>query len=482
MLVALVALVSVASADPAQDQIQKLPGLYESINFNQYSGYRVVNESHGRRLFYWFVESQNDPANDPVVLWLNGGPGCSSLGGFFTELGPFIPNEDLTLSINPYSWNTVANIIFLESPSGVGFSYSDTPADYNTGDFQTANDSYTFLLQFFQDFPELAGNDFYVAGESYGGHYVPELALRIYNGNTVPGVFQINLKGFLVGNGWTVPAIDNWGAAYYWYTHAIVSESTYNGLYTTCNFSDIGPLVNKEKSFLAQPQTINDTACNDYQNIAFNEMGFINIYDIYQDMCLPGDNNTVSNQAEMLMSLLAETDDSPLSHYFRAREKRKHQIIEAQQGDDPCVDNWLQMYLNQPDVQEAIHVNASGITNWTDCSSIVNYSRKDLLTPILDVYDQLLGNIRIMVYSGDVDAIVPVTGTRAWLDQLNLTTVAPWAPWLAPDGQVGGYVTEYDGLTFTTIRNAGHMVPGTQPLRAVTMFRNFLQGTPFTMA
>jgi carboxypeptidase C (cathepsin A) len=105
---------------PSDAKITNLPGANFTIPFSQYADFITVNASHGRRLFYWFVESQNDPANDPVILWLNGGPGCSSLAGLFTELGPFYPVDGETLAQNPYSWNTVANVIFLESPRSDG--------------------------------------------------------------------------------------------------------------------------------------------------------------------------------------------------------------------------------------------------------------------------------------------------------------------------------------------------------------------------
>lgn len=90
----------------------------QSINFTQYAGYINIGDEYGQFMFYWFVESQRDPKNDPVLLFLNGGPGASSMLGFFTELGPFRPDSemavDITISINPFSWNRIANIIFLE--------------------------------------------------------------------------------------------------------------------------------------------------------------------------------------------------------------------------------------------------------------------------------------------------------------------------------------------------------------------------------
>ena len=127
--------------------ISNLPGLEAAINFKQYSGYITVDEAKKTRLFYWYVESQSNPASDPLVLWLNGGPGCSSLGGFFEELGPYYVKNNSKLGINEYSWNKIANMVFLEAPAGVGFSKTDIPIAYN--DDKTANDSLQFLIKFF---------------------------------------------------------------------------------------------------------------------------------------------------------------------------------------------------------------------------------------------------------------------------------------------------------------------------------------------
>jgi serine carboxypeptidase-like clade 2 len=121
-------------------------------------GHITFNVTHGRNMFFWLTESQNSPKTDPLILWLNGGPGCSSLGGLLSELGPFYPDTTgTTLKLNEFSWNTIANVIFLESPSGVGFSTSNNPLDYITGDYQTAQDSVDFLLQFIQIFPQYVG-------------------------------------------------------------------------------------------------------------------------------------------------------------------------------------------------------------------------------------------------------------------------------------------------------------------------------------
>jgi hypothetical protein len=92
-----------------------------------------------------FVESENNPKTDPIAFWTNGGPGCSGLLGFLTEQGPFKPAADLSLEENEYRWNRIANMVFIEAPAGVGFSYSDDKVDYTTGDAQVAQDNYNLI-------------------------------------------------------------------------------------------------------------------------------------------------------------------------------------------------------------------------------------------------------------------------------------------------------------------------------------------------
>ncbi|MBA0639819.1 hypothetical protein Goklo_022826, partial [Gossypium klotzschianum] len=113
------------------------------------------------------------------------------------ELGPFrINNDGKTLFRNGCAWNNVANVIFLESPAGVGFSYSNTSSDYHhIGDKSTAKDAYTFLVNWLERFPQYKTRDFYITGESYAGHYVPQLAYTILLNNKNANQTLINLKG-----------------------------------------------------------------------------------------------------------------------------------------------------------------------------------------------------------------------------------------------------------------------------------------------
>jgi serine carboxypeptidase-like clade 2 len=191
------------------DRVAGLPGQPAGVGFAQYAGYVTVDAAAGRALFYYLAEADGGAAASskaPLLLWLNGGPGCSSLGyGAMEELGPFrVKSDGVSLYRNPYSWNNVANVMFLESPIGVGFSYSNTTADYSRmGDNSTAEDAYKFLVNWMERFPEYKGRDFYLAGESYAGHYVPQLAHAILRHSSAaaggkPSSSPINLKGIMV--------------------------------------------------------------------------------------------------------------------------------------------------------------------------------------------------------------------------------------------------------------------------------------------
>ncbi|KAL0365430.1 UNVERIFIED_CONTAM: Polyadenylate-binding protein RBP47 [Sesamum angustifolium] len=217
------------------DKISTLPG-QPSVNFDQYAGYVTVDPVAGRALFYYFTESESS-STKPLVLWLNGGPGCSSLaGGAMMELGAFRVNPDgKTLWHNEYAWNNLANVLFLESPAGVGFSYSNTSVEY--GDKQTAADAYTFLLNWFEQFPEYKTRDFYITGESYAGHYVPQLASLILKNNKITNHTVINLKGIAIGNA-EIDFEDELSGMYdYYWTHALISDEHHKAILSNCNFS-----------------------------------------------------------------------------------------------------------------------------------------------------------------------------------------------------------------------------------------------------
>lgn len=162
-VIGLAAVAASAIAQSNPDQVTSLPGWTDPFRSNQYSGYLSVNG--GKQIHYHFVESESNPATDNVVLWLNGGPGCSSLIGFWSENGPFTMNGDGTISENPGRWCQKANVLYLEGPIGVGFSYwPGQPLPYYVNDTETAADNAAALVAFMQKFPAFASNPLWLSG------------------------------------------------------------------------------------------------------------------------------------------------------------------------------------------------------------------------------------------------------------------------------------------------------------------------------
>ncbi|MED6218807.1 Serine carboxypeptidase 24 [Stylosanthes scabra] len=424
-----------------QDRIRELPG-QPRVGFSQFSGYVTVNKQHGRALFYWLTESPSSSFNNkPLLLWLNGGPGCSSVAyGASEEIGPFRINKTgSSLYLNRYAWNTEANILFLESPAGVGFSYTNTSSDLLTsGDKRTAQDALIFLIRWMSRFPQYKYRDFYIAGESYAGHYVPQLAKKIYDYNKEhPNI--INLRGFIVGNAVTDNYYDSIGTVAYWWSHSMISDHSYKSIMKYCDF------------------TAQNTSqeCDDAVNNAVNnEFGNIDQYSIYTPTCPASQNSTLRR--------------------IRLKSSMFHMIS----GYDPCTENYAEKYYNLPQVQKAMHANVTNIPyKWTACSDVLLKNWKDSEFSILPIYKELIAaGLRIWVFSGDTDSVVPVTATRFSLNHLNLSITTPWYPWYSSGGQVGGWTEVYDGLTFATVRGAGHEVPLFQPERAHILFKSFLAG------
>ncbi|XP_072975427.1 serine carboxypeptidase-like 27 [Typha angustifolia] len=424
--------------DQENDRITYLPGQPANVGFSQYSGYVTVHPGHGRALFYWLIEAVPAAGESaPLVLWLNGGPGCSSIGyGASEELGPFrIGSDGQTLHLNGNSWNKAANLLFLESPAGVGFSYSNTSLDlYTSGDMKTAMDAYAFLVNWFERFPQYKHREFYVAGESYSGHYVPQLSQIIYQRNKGIQNPIINLKGFMVGNAVTDDYHDYVGTFEYWWTHGLISDATYHKLRVTCNLqSSQHPSVECVKNLDA----------------ASTEEGNIDPYSIYTRPC--------NSTASLKLSL-------------RGRYPWMSRAY------DPCTERYAKAYYNRPEVQKALHANITGIHyQWDTCSDIVGTYWADSPRSMLPIYRELIAaGLRIWVYSGDTDAVVPVTATRYSIDALKLPTIINWYPWY-DKGKVGGWSQVYKGLTFVTIAGAGHEVPLHRPRQALILFRHFLQ-------
>ncbi|KAG8368502.1 hypothetical protein BUALT_Bualt15G0052300 [Buddleja alternifolia] len=176
----------------SQSIITTLPGYNDTLHFKLETGYIGVGENDEVQLFYYFIESESDPQKDPLVLWLTGGPGCSGFSGLVYEICLLafdyatFDGSLPSLTINPYSWTKIANIIFIDSPVGTGFSYAATSQGYTSNDTESAKHNYAFLRKWLLNHPTFLKNRLYVVGDSYGGKITPMVALEIAKGLITP--------------------------------------------------------------------------------------------------------------------------------------------------------------------------------------------------------------------------------------------------------------------------------------------------------
>ncbi|TVU09850.1 hypothetical protein EJB05_43347, partial [Eragrostis curvula] len=402
------------SGSKEADRIERLPGQPPRVNFAQYSGYNV------------FVQRTSSTCLHGTELITYGGV------------------------------RAVANVIFLESPVGVGFSFTRNVT--SVGDRTTAEDAYVFLVKWLERFTEYKGRDFYIAGESYGGHYVPELATVITFMNHFPGQqTQINLRGIFVGNPYLDYFLNNKGNFEFMWSHGVISDEGWERILAHCNFNGS-----------------DDLSCWEPQ--LWFEKGNIYPYNIY----------------------------APLPGY------------------DPCIDNHVSTYLNNQEVQKALHARIN--TNWSLCKLASCHPKerpmgswgprfKPLAShPIL--YQECsqwgvepriarshsnLSCIYLFVsfshgmplawsHDGLPVSMVPIIkslvdrGLRVWIYRYKTVQILAslcgrflmWncTPWM----QVGGYVQQYQGgFTLASVRGAGHMVPSFQPKRSLVLLYSFLK-------
>ena len=435
------------------DQVTKLSGLDYNVNFNQFSGYLKLGTT-SKQIHYWFVESETNPKDAPLVFWTNGGPGCSGLIGFLTEQGPFRPDENGRLQMNDWRWNKIANMVFLEQPVGVGFSYSDNADDYKIGDDQAAKDNLQTIIEFLEKFPEYAYAPLFITSESYGGHYMPTLANEIIQYNEQTDSPTLNFKGFAVGNPYT-DYYSGVGAEMetYWGKQLLPKPSWDKYVSAGC--------LDSTNMFTVSECT---TSILDFMN----KIGNLNPYALDYPVC-------VSAQQVWL------------SDHIRSQFNESfHKSIPLKGDYQPCEDNYAANYLNQEDVKEDLHVKSNII--WEECSRTVKYDFMDKLLPMEHYYNKILGSksspdLRVLVYSGDDDSVCGTIGTQKWIWDLGYSVKSMWKTW-SVDQQVAGYVTKFNTphssksrLTFATVHFAGHEVPTYKPKEAFLLFEAYINDT-----
>lgn len=397
----------------------------------QYAGYLDDDEAD-KHLFYWFFESRNDPKNDPVVLWLNGGPGCSSMMGLFMELGPASVDKDGKIVHNPHSWNNNASVIFLDQPVNVGYSYGSAGVDNTVA---AGKDVYALLSLFFNQYPEYASQDFYIAGESYGGHYVPAFSAEILSHKNR----NINLKGALVGNGLTDPL-----AQYPHYRPMACGDGGY-------------------------PAVLDEQQCQSMDNALPRCLSLI-------ESCYE------SESAWSCVPAALYCNSQIIGGYQKSGQNPYDVRDKCEDSANLCYSNtkYIADYLNRADVKGALGVE---IDEYQSCNTDINIKflfKGDWMKPIHRFVPSLLEKLPILIYAGDADFICNWLGNRAWVEQLDWKGHDAYAEAktkkLTLDGKEYGNVRSAHNLTFMQIYKAGHMVPYDQPAASADFFTRWLGG------
>lgn len=397
----------------------------------QYSGYLDVDDD--KHFFFWFFESRNDPANDPVLLWLNGGPGCSSLLGLFMELGPSMLNKKLEPVYNKFGWNANASTIFLDQPVNVGYSYSSSGV---TSTAAAAEDVYAFLSLFFAKFPQYAKQDFHIAGESYGGHYVPKFAAEIMKHKNR----NINLKSVAIGNGLT------------------------DGL---TQYEYYGPMACGEGGY---PAVLDQGTCDSMAGSVPRCTGLIK-------SCYNSGSTWVCVPASIYCN-------NVMIGPYQRTGKNVYDIREDCKGSSGlCYDEieWIGSYLNQDKVRSAV---GAEVTSYDSCNMDINRNflmNGDWMLPFHTYITELLeAGVPVLIYAGDADYICNWLGNKAWTERLEWKGQKDYAGLKMSDytieGKKYGEFKEAGNFTFLRLFQGGHMIPYDQPLASLSMINRWLAG------
>ncbi|CAI0410929.1 unnamed protein product [Linum tenue] len=382
------------------------------------------------RMFYFFFESRNSK-KDPVVIWLTGGPGCSSELAIFYENGPFSIANNMSLVWNKFGWDKTSNLIYVDQPTGTGFSYSTDKRDIRHDEAGVSNDLYDFLQAFFTEHPELAENDFYITGESYAGHYIPAFASRVHKGNKNKEGIHINFKGFAIGNGLTDPALQY---------KAYPDYALENGIITNAQFNKISkavPVCEMAIKLCGTDGTVSCMAsyyvCNGIFNSIMSAAGTINYYDIRKEC------------------------EGSLCYDFSNMEK----------------------FLNINAVRESLGV---GKIDFVSCSPTVYQAMLvDWMRNLEAGIPALLEDgIQMLIYAGEYDLICNWLGNSRWVHAMEWSGQKEFvsSPEIAfeVDGTEAGVLKTHGPLSFLKVHNAGHMVPMDQPKAALEMLKRWTQG------
>jgi len=393
----------------------------DTQNTRSFSGFLTVDEKFKSNMFFWFFPAKKGSGLAPLVVWLQGGPGGSSMFGLFFENGPFGVDMQLRLVPRNTSWSNEHNLLYFDNPVGTGFSFTDSDG-YCKDETCVGEGLYSALQQFLELFPELRSNPLHVTGESYAGKYVPAMAYTIHEKNPTADK-KINLKGIAIGDGLCDPrTMTDYGDFLY----------------------SVGLANAKDRDvFRARQKIIQQDIDNKDWMAAFR--GF--------DSILNGD---VYPYPSLFANVTALTD-----YYNYIVDKASP--TQADFGE----------YLNLASVRKAIHVGDLTFHAGTEVEDNLLEDMMQSVKPWIEVL--LTAGYDVVLYNGQVDIIIAWPLTRAFVDTLQWPGAQEYQDahrriWKV-HGAIAGYTQSAQNFTVVVVRAAGHLVPHDQPDRAYDLIR-----------
>ncbi|ATY64586.1 Peptidase serine carboxypeptidase [Cordyceps militaris] len=434
-----------------------------SYGEKQWTGTIDVTET--RRLFFWAFESRNDPANDPVLFWMNGGPGSSSMMGAFTEIGAcMFRNGTDAPEPNPWAWNNNATVVFLDQPASVGFSSIAEGGKLPTVDMDGAQDFQDFLTLFFRDvFPEKAHLPIHVAAESYAGHYGPTYVRHILESRrySAPTAFWGNITSLIL-----IDAVIDLAGPLTGSYELFCKDERGVGILTKDECEKmLAALPNHEKLARQCEQSLDADVCGAMVASAWEK---IMIY--YDQLVVKGERNPYHIYRPCLdYPFCSNPEKGNFTAYLnRAQVKKTLKFPES---------------FTYHDVN--FHLNSAYILSgamWIPTTPKIADILDAYQTPTFADDGKNIGDIRIMALNGNLDASINTHGNMALFERIVWSRMGEYrvAEWQDLDEDevkgTGSWKGTKDGrLVFMAVDDAGHMLPGDVPEASYHILQRWLR-------